>query len=89
MLSQEFYHMPRERRESMLHTSAGHRAVSAYVEIFFNNEERRIPVISSPITFVVSLEKFWLRIGSEVFCLRNFASCYTISLLLATSKTIE
>ena len=44
VLSYEFHHLPKAQRESMLHSSAGQRSASAYVEIVFNNEDRRIPV---------------------------------------------
>ncbi|XP_032781145.2 structural maintenance of chromosomes protein 3 [Daphnia magna] len=43
VLSHEFHHLSQRARENLLHCSAGFRATSAYVEIIFNNEDRRLP----------------------------------------------
>ena len=45
VLAHEFHHLPPRQRENMLHSSSGLRATSAYVEIIFNNEDKRFSVI--------------------------------------------
>ena len=44
VLSDEFSHFSQEQRQSLLHEGPGPRVVSAYVEIIFENTDRRLLV---------------------------------------------
>ncbi|XP_055593678.1 structural maintenance of chromosomes protein 3 isoform X2 [Uranotaenia lowii] len=44
VLSDEFTHLRPEQRQSLLHEGTGARAMSAYVEIIFDNSDNRVPI---------------------------------------------
>ena len=53
VLANEFFHLPKVQRESMLHSSGGSHASSAFVEIIFDNKDRRIPVRYTAINLMI------------------------------------
>uniref|UniRef100_A0A182JZ96 Structural maintenance of chromosomes protein n=1 Tax=Anopheles christyi TaxID=43041 RepID=A0A182JZ96_9DIPT len=44
VLSDEFTHLRPEQRQALLHEGTGPRAMSAYVEIIFDNSDNRVPI---------------------------------------------
>ncbi|XP_058126850.1 structural maintenance of chromosomes protein 3-like [Anopheles ziemanni] len=44
VLSDEFTHLRPEQRQALLHEGTGPRAMSAYVEIIFDNTDNRVPI---------------------------------------------
>ncbi|XP_050090503.1 structural maintenance of chromosomes protein 3-like [Anopheles aquasalis] len=44
VLSDEFTHLRPEQRQALLHEGTGPRAMSAYVEIIFDNSDSRVPI---------------------------------------------
>jgi len=44
VLAHQFQHLPQKKLAEMLHSSAGARVMSAFVEIIFDNKDRRLPV---------------------------------------------
>lgn len=44
VLSDEFTHLRPEQRQALLHEGTGARAMSAYVEIIFDNSDNRVPI---------------------------------------------
>lgn len=50
VLSSEFSNLRSEQRSALLHEGAGPRPVNAFVEIVFNNADRRFPVDSGEVT---------------------------------------
>lgn len=73
MLSDEFTHLRAEERQQLLHEGTGDRVVNAYVEIIFDNTDKRVPVSTLPfVRFVVKISKI-LRIqidNDEIFLRR-------------------
>ncbi|XP_022671008.1 structural maintenance of chromosomes protein 3-like [Varroa destructor] len=49
VLSDEYAHMRPEQRQALLHEGTGPRALSAYVEIIFDNSDGRLPVDSEEV----------------------------------------
>lgn len=49
VLSDEYAHMRPEQRQALLHEGTGPRALSAYVEIIFDNTDGRLPVDSEEV----------------------------------------
>ncbi|KAG1659850.1 Structural maintenance of chromosomes protein 3 [Nymphon striatum] len=44
VLSDEFSHLRSDQRQDLLHEGTGHRVLSAYVEIIFDNSDNRLPI---------------------------------------------
>jgi len=44
VLSDEFNNMRQEDRQTLMHEGTGNRIVSCYVEVIFDNEDRRLPI---------------------------------------------
>ncbi|XP_057366542.1 structural maintenance of chromosomes protein 3-like [Daphnia carinata] len=69
VLSHEFHHLSQRERENFLHSSAGFRATSAYVEIIFNNEDRRLPEETKEVSLrreITSTKDVYLLNGRSI-----------------------
>ncbi|KAI9562834.1 structural maintence of chromosome protein 3 [Daphnia sinensis] len=69
LLSNEFQHLSKRDREHLLLCSSGFRSTSAYAEIIFNNEDRRLPEDKNEVRIrreITSSKDVYLLNGGKV-----------------------